>query len=449
MKSRVLKKPFNFKLMAMNKMKWDDIRNIAPYGSINDPVVVGLAKAVEKLNSVRHPQVPPTIDRALKAYEIIRALRLSYSSMPRGASEDEVQTPANMILSKLKTGKCTDTVVLYASLLQRLGYSVIITTFNFQKGNEQISHLMLMIDTGLKPEDYRFLHHNNNKLFSFANRLYIPVETTALTTGIQSKASDFLSAWEKGLTQVSQHKQQILNPENTFRLESAWRGGFKSIKSPGIKIYEIPPSNIDRAALNIEELQKSYVQNLLESENEHKILLNNMNDKDINSISKLAHYYFKVRKYYEANKYFEKAVKLSPDNVSSNYYYTATLIYLSLTKDRHIATTLKREARKNLSRQLPKLSRILSNEKLSVYEKWYMNYDLSKWFNRFDDRQRAKIHKQRSDNAWNILDKAKYDYSADIRNSLRSRGFSESSVRLLQTKRITESTVSHLLTQNI
>ncbi len=449
MKSKTYEAPFGFKLMAMKKMKWDDIRNIAPYGSINDPVIIELAKAVENMNNVRHPQVPSnTIDRYLKAYEVIRALKVNYSSMPRGGLDDEIQTPQSMIQSRLKTGKCTDTVILYASLLQRLGYSVIITTFDYQKGNDKISHLMLLIDTGVNAKDYRFLHHNKAKLFTFGDNshCYIPIETTAITSGIQSKDLDFLSAWEKGLTQVNQHRDQILNPKNTFRLDVAWHRGFKPIK-PNVKAkYEIHPSIIDKATLEIEELQRTYVESFLESKTEYQKLKANLNESNYPSVYNLTQYLFTKRRYQEANQYFERSVQIKP-NPEALYYYTATLVYMSLTKDRHITTALKRQSRKKLQTVMQNLSRQLVQKSatLNLNQRWSMNYDLSKWFNRFDQKAKAKTHKALANQAFKEMNQVKHAYTQNIIQKLKSKALSDSMITKLQKAKIDHKTVIRLL----
>ncbi|GMT48650.1 MAG: hypothetical protein IEMM0008_0189 [bacterium] len=445
-------KNLNFTLMSRNKIKWDDIRNIAPFGSVDDPVIKELAKTVENLNSDKNFQVPLVIYRMLAAYEILRTFKLNYSSMSRGSKEDIVKSPSEILADK--TGKCTDTSIIYGSLLQKLGYSVIVTTFTYKHGAEKISHIMLLIDTGVKAKDWRFLHKDKNKLVILGedSHCYIPIETTAFTTGFGSENSDFLRAWNKGIVQFYKHKNQIFNPENTFRLGTAWNTGFKSMQLMNLKKFTIPSSTVATAKPFIKELQNNYIVHYLNSEREYSDLNKKLDNNNFESVFKLANYLSTVRRYSESQAYFQNAIKLATDNPVPHYYYTAVLVYMALSGDPTISIVQKESAKKNFAKVAETLSQLLIHQKVQLdsEKEWSMNYDLAKWFNIFGNRNKANIHDRLAKNAQQKIKKQeKVTYSEELKEKLTAKGFSEGFIRMLQNKKIGGKAVIQLVEQKV
>ncbi len=74
-----------------------------------------------------------------QGYETISALSLNYSFMSLGlGDEDTVKMPHEIVG---RAGQVT-TQRSVPTLLSRLGFSTIITTFTYSQGNRRISHLM-------------------------------------------------------------------------------------------------------------------------------------------------------------------------------------------------------------------------------------------------------------------------------------------------------------------
>ncbi|MCX6150641.1 MAG: hypothetical protein NTX22_08975 [Ignavibacteriales bacterium] len=104
------------------------------------------------------------------------------------ASVDKVQFPSETV--KLKGGDCDDLSVAYASLLESVGVEAAFVDY---KSEEGASHVNLMFNTELKPEEADYVTANDKKYFlrknlSGKDMVWIPVETTSV--------SDFNSAWE-------------------------------------------------------------------------------------------------------------------------------------------------------------------------------------------------------------------------------------------------------------
>ncbi len=453
-RARPHKENIVFSLMSVNKITWDDIRNIAPYGSMDDPVIVKLAQQVENLNKLKNTGMPSVIFRPLAAYELLRSIKLNYSSMSRGSEDDNIKTPSDII--KDKTGKCTDTTIIYGSLLQKLGFSVIVTTFSYKKGNERISHLMLLIDTGLDAKDWRFLHNDKNKIVTLGpkSRCYIPIETTALTSGIGSDSSDFLRAWDKGIVQIRKHKRQILNPENTFRLDTAWAKGFTPIKFTTKKEMKLPLTEDEKITMQntIKELNAKYIQEYLISQKELAQLQKKLNNKDYQSVFNLANYLFTVRRFIEAKPYFQTALRLQSENPVPYYYYCAVVIYMALSNDPKVDAKQKEAAKKEFLKFGGKFSQILirKNLKISVKEQWFMNYDLGKWFSAVGNRKKSEIHDKLAREAQAKMNQQKkLIYSKETISKLKAEKFSDQLISYLQKKNIEATTILDLLKKGL
>ncbi len=447
-KSEPYKKTFNFTLMAMNKIDWKDIRNIAPFGSPEDPIIAAMAREIEKMNAIKKSQMPPKLYRMMVAYELLRTLNLNYSSMHRG-SEDLVKTPSQIYAEK--TGKCTDTAILYGSLLARLGYSTIITTFNHKLGNETISHIMLLIDTTLSKEDWRFLHRNKDKLVSLgpdSKRLYIPIETTDITSGMTGGTKYFLKAWSHGLGQFEKHRDAILNPKNTFRLDSAWLKSFKPMTTKDKEKFTINPPDRNKLKRTIEDLQDIYILKHLNAPEEYDRLIQDLDNTNYKTFYDLGMYLFKTRRYGEARSNFLNAARLAPNKPFPHYYYSAVLAYIALSNNNHIDLMQQSSALRDLRRGLNRLSRILMDGKggLSLSDRWALNHDASKWFNALGDKKKGKVHEDLSQQAQKKMDSQREIlYSKDIVEKLKAEGLKPPTITKLQANKVSYKTAFHLL----
>ena len=114
---------------------------------------------------------------------------LSYVADPR-ATFEYVQFPSETL--KLKGGDCDDLSVAFSSLLESIGIQ---TAFVDYKSGDAVSHVNLLINTGLTPDEINLITINDKKIFVRKNadgieQVWIPLETTSLT--------DFEDAWSIG-----------------------------------------------------------------------------------------------------------------------------------------------------------------------------------------------------------------------------------------------------------
>lgn len=126
------------------------------------------------------------IDDHLAKFEKVKLLfdrfvkNMVYVSDRRGSAE-HVQFPSETI--NLKGGDCDDLSVCFASLLESVGIETAFVDF---KNDDGVSHVNLLINTELRPEESSLITNNDKKIFvrrniSGADQVWIPLETTSLT----------------------------------------------------------------------------------------------------------------------------------------------------------------------------------------------------------------------------------------------------------------------------
>ncbi|NWG29348.1 MAG: hypothetical protein HXY48_12540 [Ignavibacteriaceae bacterium] len=116
--------------------------------------------------------------------------KLVYTSDPRATAE-YVQFPKQTL--ELKGGDCDDLSVAYSSLLESVGVQTALVDY---KGDGEIRHVNVLVNTGLEPARAKLITNNDSKYFIRKNELdkdevWIPVETTSLT--------NFDEAWNIGV----------------------------------------------------------------------------------------------------------------------------------------------------------------------------------------------------------------------------------------------------------
>ncbi|MBI9072066.1 MAG: hypothetical protein JEY94_10735 [Melioribacteraceae bacterium] len=120
------------------------------------------------------------------------AKQMLYVSDPRSAVE-YVQFPSETL--NIKGGDCDDLTVCFAAMLEGIGIE---TAFIDYKNEDKISHVSLLVNTKLKPDQSSLITNNDKKIFIRKNNqnideIWIPIETTSFV--------NFNSSWEIGALQ--------------------------------------------------------------------------------------------------------------------------------------------------------------------------------------------------------------------------------------------------------
>ena len=172
---------------------WDgNVANLRYFIMRDIDFSMNYAKSVLSDNKSTLDTIPSAISAFIKSKILFNDFvkRLVYTSDPRATAEN-VQFPKQTI--ELKGGDCDDLSVAYSSLLESVGIQTALVDY---KGDGEIRHVNVLLNTKLSPTQAKFITNNDSKYFIRKNEqgndeIWIPIETTSLT--------DFDEAWNVGV----------------------------------------------------------------------------------------------------------------------------------------------------------------------------------------------------------------------------------------------------------
>ncbi len=187
-----------------NALSWDELDSVAAFVNPRAPVVLQTARKLRAaLADTTHPLGP-----AAALFAGMALLGVRYAPDPvspfEGSGFDYLQYPAQTLQGG---GDCDDLAVLYASLAEAIGMRTLILATP--------GHALVAVPTGLPPQSMHLLSADAGDFLVEDGLLYVPVETTALSSG-------FLSAWKAGATELARF---AASPDAIRRvdLRSAWK----------------------------------------------------------------------------------------------------------------------------------------------------------------------------------------------------------------------------------
>ena len=170
-------------LLVNDKNSWDGkITNLRYFAKEDYTFSFEYARRVISLFKVEIENRSPELRIFEKAKILFNHFvkEMVYVADPR-ASVERVQFPQETF--SFKGGDCDDLSVAYSSLLESVGIQ---TAFVDYKSDSGISHVNLLINTEIKPEESGLISINDKKYFTRKNisgtdEIWLPVETTSLT----------------------------------------------------------------------------------------------------------------------------------------------------------------------------------------------------------------------------------------------------------------------------
>jgi tetratricopeptide (TPR) repeat protein len=196
-----------------NAMTWDDDRHAAAFVSMKDPSVLRFSKNVSSNVKDRAPKVlNKNLLTAAAFFEALRLYGLTYAvdpttpftqfSQQKGAV-DFLQFPNQTL--QYKAGDCDDISILYSALLESVGiHSAFITV---------PGHIYVAVSLEVTPADARKQFASYQDLIVQADRVWLPVEITALS-------GDFLYAWQAGIKEWNEGDSK--GAAKLIVLQEAW-----------------------------------------------------------------------------------------------------------------------------------------------------------------------------------------------------------------------------------
>jgi hypothetical protein len=163
---------------------WDGkVVNLRYFAGNDINLIQEYAKEILQKNKSFLDTIPSMLNGFYSAKILFETVikNLVYVADPR-ASVDRVQFPWETL--KLKGGDCEDLSVLFSSLFESIGIQ---TAYVDYKSDSGISHVNLLFNTSLSPEQARFITSNDRKYFLRQNNenkdeVWLPIEPTSLTT---------------------------------------------------------------------------------------------------------------------------------------------------------------------------------------------------------------------------------------------------------------------------
>ena len=183
---------FALTLFPRNALVWDDVAKVGSFITHTHPQIVSFTRHL--LNIKLEGEFGIELLNILKIITGLRAMRITYVSDPSSSYTslsgqdllmDYLQLPIETLLRA--SGDCDDLSVLLAALLESIGIE---TAFVAVPG-----HIFLL---AALPRAF-----SHPKLISFQNKLWLPLETTAIMEGVSI-------AWEKGFQNYEAHAQKTI-----------------------------------------------------------------------------------------------------------------------------------------------------------------------------------------------------------------------------------------------
>ncbi|MBN8217558.1 MAG: hypothetical protein J0L75_13015 [Spirochaetes bacterium] len=182
----------NFLMYDRNSITWDDPQQVMVFVTPRDPVVMEFSrKALETLGTNHASFLSPVLAKAMAVFDAVAAYGMTYVTSASGAFAsdkstrsqiDTVQYPRETL--KLRAGKCGDTTVLYASLLESVGIQ---TAFVDIPG-----HVFLMFNTEVPEANATIISPDPADYVLRDGTAWVAVETTVWKDG-------FVAACKEGM----------------------------------------------------------------------------------------------------------------------------------------------------------------------------------------------------------------------------------------------------------
>jgi len=188
-----VKEPQSITVYGRGALTWDVLGRAGAFVTPEDGSVAALARGLYERyrHQIRRKKIDGEIPAAALVFEALGALGIRYaqdSSTPysqvRGdrSAVDHIQYPAELLKSKM--GDCDDCTVLYCALLENLNIATALV--------DAPSHVLMMFDSGVTSQRNLGFSLDEHWYVERGDRIWIPVEVTALGE------RPFMEAWELG-----------------------------------------------------------------------------------------------------------------------------------------------------------------------------------------------------------------------------------------------------------
>ncbi len=202
----------NLRVESRNAVSWNDDRKAAAFVTAKDPTVLKLSRNAVAASGSSGAVFSESFRKGMIAFAALAEHGIRYVIDPASSYKelsdssgkvDYVQFPVQTL--DYRTGDCDDLTVLYCSFLEALGIE---TAFITTPG-----HIFAAFALDLTELEAQRVFSSTANLIIRNDRVWLPVETTALASG-------FLAAWSDGARQWRESSTQ--GTEGFFPVRTAW-----------------------------------------------------------------------------------------------------------------------------------------------------------------------------------------------------------------------------------
>ena len=232
-----------------NGMTWDDDRKAAAFITAKDPDILSTSKNIAGLlKEITEYSINPNLVTAMAFHETLRLYGLSYVIDPstpyENMSRDELtvdylQFPRETL--EYRAGDCDDLSILYCALFESVGIETAFVTVP--------GHIFMAFSLGMDQQEAEKTFSRPEDLIFRNGTAWVPFEITCLE-------DDFLKAWQLGAKEWREYKPA--GETGFFRVHEAWKT-YKPIGLPGREVkVSMPPA--DMVSDRLASIVKTYVE---------------------------------------------------------------------------------------------------------------------------------------------------------------------------------------------
>lgn len=202
----------NLRVESRNAVTWDDDRKAAAFVTAKDPTILKLSRNAVAASGSGGAVFSESFRKGMIAFAALSEYGIRYVVDPASSYKelsnasgkvDYVQFPVQTL--DYRTGDCDDMTVLYCSFLEALGIE---TAFITTPG-----HIFSAFALDLSELEAQRVFASTENLIIRDGRVWLPVESTALSSG-------FLAAWADGAREWKEAVAQ--GNEGLFPVRQAW-----------------------------------------------------------------------------------------------------------------------------------------------------------------------------------------------------------------------------------
>ena len=300
-------------IYGKNAIVWSESNMVGSFVTPKDDTLRDFVRQAINENKPEPGPLSDNLVAAMTLFDVYGAHGIRYVVDPNNPYSEAINSSVDYVqfsreTLKIKSGDCDDLSVLMSAGLENLGINTAML--------EVPGHLLMMFDSGVSVEDKNRISLQEDLMVEREGNIWIPVEATMIGTS-------FAEAWAEGARKYKLHKQE--NNLNAITLKNAWQKYLPVTLKPASYVVNVPKK--EQVGPLVRREQNILMQKSLDRLVQPYEVMAMARPEDTNALMQIAIIYAKYGLYSQANKTFEKILKLNPDdsavhNNRGNIFYS-------------------------------------------------------------------------------------------------------------------------------